>query len=522
MATFKEVKNSTTLEKENLESLLLETMTDGVIFIHVADFQIVYTNSKFEHLFGYEKGELIGKPVSVVNYDDGSGSSIETTKKIMKALETRGEWRGEVHNCRKDRSPFWCYARVLPFKHPAWGDIWVSIQLDITEDKKAAQERFAQQQLLKSIIDCSPSHIFTVDLENHFTLVNRSMTEFHGVPAEEALGKDCYRLLPQPLAEHLRSENREVISSGEILVKEREITSARRNRSSTMISEKFPLRDENGTIVGMGGVLTDITNQKKLETELRAAKVAAEAASKSREKFLDIAAHELKNPVTAINLLLQLAQRQARNGSPVPPDFLQRLQDSAERMARLVVDLLDLARLERDRIALKIIPTDLASLVRKVLDEMQLRDPERPFKFSKPEGPIQLELDPVLIHQVVSNLLDNAMKYTSADDPIEITLQYSSDQIRVSIKDSGPEIPEERLTRLFAGLDGDIPTPTPRMSGLGLGLSVCRGIVELHGGTIGAQSELGRGSEFYFELPLKNKIECRDLPHRSPEYSKAP
>lgn len=250
--------------------------------------------------------------------------------------------------------------------------------------------------------------------------------------------------------------------------------------------------------------LRDITVRKQTEQALIEAKNSAEEASKNKTKFLDIAAHELRTPVTAFSLLLQLAQKQVAKGQTLSSTTLTKLQELADRLKRLVLDLLDLSRVERGLMVLHPTRTNIVSLVSVCVVEFQTRFPHRGITFSGPEDLVELEIDPVKINQVLSNLLDNAVKYTGHDRPIEITVDAMPQLIRVSVIDHGEGIPKEQLSNLFTAFSRGSGESVVQAGGLGLGLAVCREIIGLHGGTVGVQSEVGHGCTFYFELPRKN------------------
>lgn len=250
------------------------------------------------------------------------------------------------------------------------------------------------------------------------------------------------------------------------------------------------------------GVIRDITQSKLGELELLKAKCAAEAALKSRTTFLDIAAHELRTPVTTISMIQQFVQKQITRGQTPAWEILARLRAPVERLSHLVVDLLDVSRLERGLLVLRPVPTPMVSLVSECIGEFQTQVPRRRFVFDKTARPIEAVIDPVRINQVLSNLLDNAVKYTPEDSPIEVALECTSKVLRISVIDHGEGIPQEQQNMLFDAFSRGSTEATVRVGGLGLGLSVCRGIIEMHGGRIGVQSEEGRGSTFYFELPV--------------------
>lgn len=235
---------------------------------------------------------------------------------------------------------------------------------------------------------------------------------------------------------------------------------------------------------------------------LEEAKLAAENANRAKSEFLDIAAHELRNPITVISLLLQVTQKQLSRGMILNPNIIEKLQVPTNGLSRLVVELLDVSRLERGKVELQLELCDISALVLKSIEEFQLRAPERTFNFSKTDEQIEVEIDPLRINQVISNLLDNAIKYTPENSPIDIKVELLKKQVRVSVKDYGQGISSEQLKNIFTPFVRGNTDLIIKAGGLGLGLSICRSMIELHGGTIGVYSEINQGSTFFFELPL--------------------
>jgi signal transduction histidine kinase len=207
--------------------------------------------------------------------------------------------------------------------------------------------------------------------------------------------------------------------------------------------------------------------------------------------------------LSAFSLLLELTQRQLeQQGRPVEMSTVQRLRRQADRLTRLVADLLDVSRLERGALSLRCEPTDVVNLTSECLEDFRLRAPRRPLSFFKPEGPVESSLDRARIHQVLSNLLDNAIKYTPDATPIEVTIEQGCHRLRVSVRDFGGGMSDELQRELFSPFARGTSDQEDRFGGMGLGLYICRSIVELHGGTIGVSSKEGAGSTFSFELPV--------------------
>lgn len=269
----------------------------------------------------------------------------------------------------------------------------------------------------------------------------------------------------------------------------------------TVFCNAAPIRGKDGTVIAGIVVFLDITEQHQLLEKVQKAQKEAEEAMMAKTRFLDVAAHELRTPVTAVSLMLQLAERQASSGTPVTSSVLNRMKTQIDRLSRLVVDLLEVSKLDRGILELKREWSDFGELIKDCISTFKIQFPERPIYFSGPMEPVRINLDPVRIYEVIANLIDNAVKYTPEETPLEIELQSNSDHVYFAITDHGPGLSEHVQNRLFGAFERENLDRNKRYSGLGLGLFISKGIVELHGGSIGVRSQAGNGSTFFFNLP---------------------
>ena len=190
-----------------------------------------------------------------------------------------------------------------------------------------------------------------------------------------------------------------------------------------VLCNAYPEFNQNNELSQIVVNFIDITERHQLEKELIKAREISENATLLKSHFLDVAAHELRTPVTAFSLLLQLTQRNLENGIPVDSKTLSRLSAQSERISKLVIDLLDVSRLEHGIVKIKPEATDLVELITECMDDFKLRAGNRSIEFSKKEASLIIKIDRVRIFQVISNLLDNAIKYTPESTPIEISLE---------------------------------------------------------------------------------------------------
>lgn len=252
--------------------------------------------------------------------------------------------------------------------------------------------------------------------------------------------------------------------------------------------------------------------------ETQASKLALLEAAQRMDEFLSIASHELRNPLTTINGNLQLAKRHLNLlSSPdnvsadiiehldVVQELLSRVQHQVQIQNRLVSDLLDVSRMQANRLHLRLHYCDLVEIVRATLEDLRAVTPLRTINLEITDGitaPIFADGD--RISQVVSNYLTNALKYAPIELPIEVRVEVIDDMARFSVSDKGPGLTPEEQARLWQRFYR-VPGITAQGSfsiGLGLGLYICRTIIEHHQGQVGVRSVPGQGSTFWFTLPL--------------------
>jgi signal transduction histidine kinase len=233
-----------------------------------------------------------------------------------------------------------------------------------------------------------------------------------------------------------------------------------------------------------------------------AAKVRArEEATRLKEDFLSAAAHDLKTPLTTVVAQAQFLERKALRDPSAPSDLqgLQRIVREGQRLAALVTDLLDAARMEQGRLVSDREPVDLGELVTEVVSRHQTSAHGTELDV---RGAIVGNFDRKRIEQLVDNLVENAKKYSPEATPLRVEVWQQDGEARITVLDHGIGIPPTDLPKIFERFSRGSNVDDRKFHGMGLGLYICRGIVEEHGGRIWAESEIGRGSTFHVALPL--------------------
>jgi len=264
----------------------------------------------------------------------------------------------------------------------------------------------------------------------------------------------------------------------------------------------YPLR--NGELWGYVTIFRDLTERRRMEEELRARAEALVEMDRRRNEFLAMLGHELRNPLAPIMTMLTVL-RQEKTTSPLIEQARTIIERQARHLIRLVDDLLDVARITRGRVELRKERVELNDLIDRAVEAVGplVAARRHDLSVSAPRGTLWLDVDPARIQQVLVNLLTNACKYTPAQGVIRLTVHWEGDQVAVSVKDNGVGIAPGVLPKVF-----DLFTQAERSlarseGGLGIGLTMVKSLVEMHGGSAVARSEgLGKGSEFIVRLPL--------------------
>ena len=277
-----------------------------------------------------------------------------------------------------------------------------------------------------------------------------------------------------------------------------------------------PRKNAQGDIIGAACIYRDVTERRKAEQSTNKALITLREANKRMDEFLGMVSHELKTPLTAINGYISLAKEHLAtitDSSTITDDDLKPLHEMVHRaerhgdlMNRLVNDLLDVSRILGSKLHYEQTPCNLSAIVYDIVQDQSRIVPQRAIYLKLPIGQeVPIFADADRIGQVVMNYLTNAFKYSPLDQPIEVQLQRENGYARVIVRDNGPGLSsteQERIWQRFYQSD-EIEVQNGTDGGLGLGLHICRTIIEHHHGHIGVDSIPGEGSSFWFTLPLR-------------------
>ncbi|MEH1931124.1 hybrid sensor histidine kinase/response regulator [Nostoc sp.] len=395
------------------------------------------------------------------------------------------------------------------------GRLVPSVQRALRSAKERRERKRAEESLQKSearyrrIVDTSYEGIWMIDEETQTEYVNHRLSQMLGYPAEEILGRSLFDFMDQ--ADGIAAQEKLEWLKGEGSdLKEGRLRCKDGSYIWTLISARAIFGEQN-QFLGAIAMLTDITDRKRTESERdrllqleQLARAEAEAANRIKDEFLAVLSHELRSPLNPILGWAKLLQSRKFDEKALKK-ALQTIERNAKLQAQLIEDLLDVSRILQGKLNLNMIPVNLASTIEATMETVRLAAEAKA---------IQIEMmldrtvgkvlgDSARLQQVLWNLLLNAVKFTPTGGQVNVRLECIDAQAQITVSDTGKGIDPDFLPHVFDYFRQGDSTTTRKFGGLGLGLAIARHLVEMHGGTVGAQS-LGedKGASFTVSLPL--------------------
>ena len=387
---------------------------------------------------------------------------------------------------------------------------------DVTEEVRAeeslrteAEQRAAQAKLFDTALSAIDDFAYTFDRAGRFTYANKPLVDLLGLEPHEVVGKTFPQLpYPPELAARLQSELEEVVATG------RQVKRDTYYRSPTGVEGWYeyifnPVLAADGSVASIAGSTRNVTIRQQQERRLtalheseRQAREDAEVAGKIKDEFLATLSHELRTPLQAIQGWADLL-RSGRLPAEQIANVGDRIARNARSQGQLIADLLDMNRIVSGKVRLGIQRVPVGKPIAAAIEAVRMEAARKAVVIEGSGSSLELDCDPDRIQQVVWNLLANAIKFTPTGGTISVCVREGKGDVDIQVSDTGAGIAPEFLPRLFERFSQADSSSTRQFGGLGLGLSICKSLVELHGGAIWAQSEgEGTGATFTVKLPL--------------------
>jgi PAS domain S-box-containing protein len=390
------------------------------------------------------------------------------------------------------------FSRIQFIEERDVGRVW-SFR-DITERKRAEQELRQQREWFEVTLSSIGDAVITTDIEGKVTFLNPMAEMMTGWKTAETSGQPLdrvFNIISEDTRKPAKNPVDKVLRDGIVVGLANHTALIGQDGTERSIEDSAaPIRDATGMICGAVMVFHDVTQRRRAEKALK-------EADQKKDQFLAILAHELRNPLVPIRNGLQILNL-AGDDRSVAENARSIMDQALNQLVRLVDDLLDVSRITTGKLKLRKERVELAAVVRSAVESTRPLIDEQGHHLSVrlPPTPVLLDADPTRLAQVFSNLLNNAAKYSEPGGHILLSSESEGDEVIVRVTDRGIGISADHLPRIFQ-LFAQVETASDKsQGGLGIGLSLVRGLVEMHGGTIEARSGgPGRGSELIVRLP---------------------
>jgi PAS domain S-box-containing protein len=502
-------------QKTSLLRATFDSITDGVVVVDL-DRDITAFNKRFQEMWGLtdemmlersaEKAlasaaPLVKDPEQFVRLVQRRFTpSLEEDSDIVELRDGRVFERKSIPQRVGDAivGRIWSYRDVTAERHAQ------AEQARLLSAEHRARERLEESfAVLDTFLNHAPIGLGFIGRDLRYIRINDALAALHGRRREEEIGRTVREMTPQmapviePLMRQVLETNTPIIGinmTGEV--------PATPGEPRHWQVSYYPVRTESGAILGVGAVVVEVTEERRAHAEREHLLREAQEAIRVRDDFLSIAAHELKTPLTPLKLHLQMMKGQADAGRPVGPHHVDKALTQVARLSVLVNDLLDTSRIQAGKLELSNEPILLREFIREVLSDFRVVSTLHSLEFEEPGEPLVIMGDRGRLAQVLTNLVENAFKYSPTGGTVRLTARREGGNAVVSVQDEGIGIPEDQQAHLFERFFRARNAPISGFGGLGLGLFICRDIIERHGGRIWVESGVERGSTFHFSLPL--------------------
>ncbi|WP_416668050.1 PAS domain S-box protein [Egbenema bharatensis] len=507
-------------QRKESERTLRDTLSLQRAMLNSANYSIISTsvdgtirtfNSTAEAWLGYTAAEVIGQttPVLIHDWQEIVQRSQELSQELAEPIEpgfnafVARAVRGEVDErewtyIRKDGSRFPVLLSVTALRD---GEDQITgflgIGSDITDRKAAA----AQLQNLSKALESAVEGIAQLNQQEQYVQVNPAYAEMLGYQPDEMLGMKWQRTVSQEDAARLEAAYQQMLKVGKVEIEARAI-----RKDGTMFDKQVVMvkaYDHQGQFNGNYCFVKDISERREIE--------------RMKDEFVSIVSHELRTPLTSISAALDLlAEGVLQNQPEEAQQMLGIAANNTDRLVRLINDILDIERIESGKIIMTKQVCNAADLIHQAIEAIQDIAEKAEITLSVSPLNVQLWADPDRIIQVLTNLISNAIKFSSSNSTIWLTAELIPDpdpfhplppSLLFKVIDQGRGIPPDKLESIFERFQQVDASDSRRKGGTGLGLAICRSILQQHDGQIWAESTLGTGSTFCFTLPTFNPVE---------------
>lgn len=471
---------------------VVESSNDAII-TRSTEGNILSWNKGAEHTYGYTAEEVKNKKISIIIPSQLKNEEKQLTENVRDNITVPENY--ETLRVKKNGKIINVSVTISPVLDTLGNLVAIStISRDITESKRASEKLEMANKYNRSLLEASLDPLVTIGADGKITDINNSTKIVTGLEVDDLIGTDFSEYFTEP--EKAREGYEKVFHDG--FVRDYPLEIKNKNGQTTPVLYNASVyKDDNGNVKGVFAAARDITELKKVENDLKLKLEELSRSNKELEQFAYVSSHDLQEPLRMIASYLQLLERKYKDKLDDKANkYIHFSVDGATRMQNLINDLLDFSRVTTQ--AKELEPTNLEPIYKDVIANLDFSINENDVILTHDPLPVVMA-DKSQIAQVFQNLINNSIKFRSKEQPkINISVKEEKNHWLFAVKDNGIGIDpkhSDRIFEIFKRLNKKRDYP-----GTGIGLAVCKKIIERHGGNIWVKSELGKGSIFYFTL----------------------
>lgn len=460
---------------------------------------------------GYDANELVGHSLA----DFVSKEDPNSTKDYLEQIHKHGRANGLMRVVTKSgENRVWLYSNVVRRDGESGEPYVLGSAQDVTELKQHEEELKHSREQFESFMNNSPAVIFLKDAAGGFVYINEPFEQLFKVRFEDLRGKTELAFTSKEVADNVRANDLLVLETEEPL-QTIEIVPTPDGVAHHWLTHKFLIKDERGEKM-VGGISVDITDRRRMEIELRRAHDAALESARLKSAFLTNVSHEIRTPMNGVvgmtELLLDTPLDRAQR------ECAETIRQSADALLTVINDILDLAKIESGKLRFESVDFDVRETIESTVEMLAERTYRKNIEIASlvaPDVPNVLRGDPGRLRQVLTNLIGNAVKFTEQGEiGIFVSVEKQDERrlrLRFTVTDTGIGIAEQDIKNLFQPFVQADNSTTRQFGGTGLGLAISKQIVEMMGGEIAVESQVGKGSRFSFTASfVKNETAKSD------------
>ncbi len=506
-------------EKEKRFKALVENATDIIFTINLNGL-FTYVNPVAENISGFSKDELLLMKFWELIKPNHKDRVIKHYNRQLIKLEEISVIEFPITNSNQET--IWISQKARLIQDENGAKEFVAISRDVTETKLANETVRRSEEKYRGIIENLELGILEVDNNDKIIKAYPQFCKLSGYREDELLGNSPLELFLDEDSKEIMLGQNEARRKGISSVYEVALRKKNGEIAWVLISGA-PYYNQKGKLEGSVGIHLDITDRKRIEEELRSAKLRAEKMNDTKELFLANISHEIRTPMNAIVGMAELLENSAL--TETQNNYVAAIQSSSNNLLILINDLLDFSKIDSGNISLEMVPFKVKDVVQNTLEILKLKAEENVVKLITEidnKIPNVMIGDPVRLGQVMINLVGNAVKFTSnAKVTIKVILiekRKSNFKLKFSVIDEGIGISSDELDYIFEDFSQAKDSTNRLYGGTGLGLSISKKLVTIMGSELKVKSELHKGSEFYFSISLKESLEKIDKPENHNDF----